>query len=378
MLIASLYYPFYLFLITILTFSIYRKYKVREELGTDAVGQNSGAVLLVVFLTFFIGLRPVSGYFFVDMANYVEFYHALYEGVPFSFDWHAENLLFDNYFAWVGSMSLGTGFFFTTIAAIYFGAAYLGIKKLFPNDTLAAYIVLLGAFSTFSYGTNGVKAGAAASLFILAIAYREKLKICIPLVLISLGFHHSMQLPVAAFLLSLVFRNPKVYFAAWCACILISAAHITFFQDLFAGISADTLGDSRAAEYLQSSGSDWGGKSGFRIDFIIYSAMPVLVGYWAMYKKRIRLSKLYSCLLNVYLCTNGIWMLCMYSNFTNRIAYLSWFLYPVVLIYPFLNEDWGQSRYRTFAKVMLAHLGFTIFMEGVYYGSLLTFLKYIV
>lgn len=375
MLIASLYYPIYLLLVTILTFSVYNRYKVRSGLGTYSAQSNSNAVLLVPFLIFFIGLRPVSGYYFVDMANYVQDYHAFYEGAPFHFDVNAENFIFDNYFAWVGSMYLGTEFFFTTIAAIYFGASYIGIKRMFPNDTLAAYLVFLGAFSTFSYGTNGIKAGAATSLFILAIAYRENLKVCIPLVLVSWGFHHSMQLPVAAFILALVYKNPKVYFAAWCACILISAAHITFFQELFASMSADAMNDSRGAEYLRSSGSDWGGKSGYRIDFILYSAMPALVGYWAMYKKKVQLSKFYICLLNVYLCTNGIWMLCMYASFTNRIAYLSWFLYPVVLTYPFLREDWGPSRYRTFAKVMLAHLGFTIFMQGIYYGSLVAFLK---
>ena len=81
-----------------------------------------------------------------------------------------------------------------------------------------------------------------------------------------------------------------------------------------------------------------------------------------------QLSNLYKNLLNLYLCLNGIWMLCMYAAFTNRIAYLSWFLYPIVLVYPFLQEDWGKGRYRTFSMVMLGHLGFTLFMSIVYYA----------
>ena len=47
-------------------------------------------------------------------------------------------------------------------------------------------------------------------------------------------------------------------------------AKVTFFQDLFAGIA-----DESGAEYLSSTNSDWGGKSGFRIDFVVYSFMPV-------------------------------------------------------------------------------------------------------
>ena len=96
--------------------------------------------------------------------------------------------------------------------------------------------------------------------------------------------------------------------------------------------------------------------------------MPILVGYWAVYKKRLQLSKIYTCLLNLYMTLNGTWMLCMYANFTNRIAYLSWFLYPIVLIYPYLNENWGPRRYKDFSKVMLAHLGFTLFMKFIFYA----------
>lgn len=359
MIAAQLYQIIYLLLVTILTISLYNKYSVRRG-QTQISSQNSfGLVLLVVFLIVFIGLRPVSGRYFVDMANYAQVYSVLLEGMPFSFDWNAENLLFDNYFAWVGSLRLGTDFFFTSIAAIYFGASYLGIRKLFPDDTLAAYLVFLGAFSTFSYATNGVKAGAAASLFILALAYRENLKVCIPLILISWGFHHSMQLPVAAFVLTLFYKNPKWYLVFWILCLFVAMAHVTFFQNLFAEMS-----DESGYSYLSTNAAnDWGGKTGFRLDFILYSSMPILVGYGAFYKKKIQLSKTYICMLNVYLCTNSIWMLCMYANFTNRIAYLSWFLYPVVLIYPFLNGVLGVTRYGTFVKVMLAHLSFTIIMS---------------
>ena len=96
--------------------------------------------------------------------------------------------------------------------------------------------------------------------------------------------------------------------------------------------------------------------------------MPVIVGWYALVKKKLQVSDLYKKLLSLYLCLNGVWMLCMYAEFTNRIAYLSWFLYPIVLIYPFLNEQWGRDRYKKFGLVMLGHLGFTLFMNVIYYG----------
>lgn len=105
---------------------------------------------------------------------------------------------------------------------------------------------------------------------------------------------------------------------------------------------------------------------GFRIDFIIYSAAPIIVGWIAFFKKKI-ISRKYRFLLNLYLLANSIWLLCMYAEFTNRIAYLSWFMLPIVLIYPFLNEEWGEDQYKTFRWVALGHLGFTLFMQYIFY-----------
>ena len=50
--------------------------------------------------------------------------------------------------------------------------------------------------------------------------------------------------------------------------------------------------------------------------------MPVLMGYMVKYKYRLE-EKIYDMILNTYLVCNAVWMLCMYAEFTNRIAYLS-------------------------------------------------------
>ena len=331
---AALYHTLYLGIVTILTIVIYARYRCCEgQIDYYHERTDFKTLLLVIFFTLFIGLRPLSGKYFVDMANYAEFYNYIYEGAPFKLDLSASNIIFDNIFAWWGSAKLGYTSFFLFIAAIYFGAAYLGIRKLFPNHVFVASLVFLAAFSTFSYATNGIKAGAAASLFILALGYRDNLKICIPLVLISWGFHHSMIMVVAAFIMTLFIKNPKLYFYIWIFCFLIAAAHVTAFAHFFSGFTTE-----HGAEYLLGDGSNDGTKGGFRLDFILYSAVPVVVGWYAIFIKKLELSHCYKNLLNLYLCLNGIWMLCMYANFTNRIAYMSWFLYPIVLIYPLLQD----------------------------------------
>lgn len=352
------YHTIYILFVSLITIFSYNNLKNRNGLLQYINSQNEHLLcfLLSFIIAIFIGLRPLD-VVFGDMVAYESVYHSKLEGVPFEWNWESNNIIFDNYFAWVGSNRLGTTFFFCSISLLYFIGAYYASKRFFPKNTLAGYLIFLAAFSTFSYGVNGIKAGAAGVIFLNALSYRNNLKICIPLMLISWGFHHSMQLPVMAFAMTLFYKNTKTYFVIWITCFAIAALHISFFQNLFSN-----LVDEKSASYLSHYDEDWGGKTGFRLDFIIYSAMPILVGYWAIIKKRIKPSTTYSTLLNMYLITNSAWMLCIYANFTNRIAYLSWFMYPFVLVYPYINENWGKNKYKDLSKVMLAHLSFKLIM----------------
>lgn len=135
---------------------------------------------------------------------------------------------------------------------------------------------------------------------------------------------------------------------------------MTYFQFLFAGMS-----DEQGAGYLLTTeGERFGGTGGFRIDFILYSALPIVIGYIALFKKNLISSK-YAVLYNFYLLTNGTWMLCMYASFTNRIAYLSWFVYPIILVYPLLEMDWGTDKREMFKYITTFNLCFTLAMAYI-------------
>ncbi len=359
MITAALYQYVYLFLVTILTLiaaSRYGRYNT-SRITVGAKEQILPSLLVCVFMIVFIGIRPISGRYFADMGGYAAEWYTWDVGT-YSFTWNVENKLFDNLRMFMSTSRMSVESFFFLISCIYFGASYIACRKLFPKDTLFAYLVFLGAFSTFSYGTNGIKAGAAASLFLVALAYHDKPVVTIVLSLISWGFHHSMVMVVASYLMVYFYHKPKWFFGLWVFSVIIAALHISVFQSLFF-----SMADESGQRYLAGQKS---GK-GFRIDFILYSAMPVLVGYYAIYKKKI-LSRPYEIILCLYLISNSIWMLSMYAEFTNRIAYLSWLQYPIVLIYPFLKEHWGPNQYSLVKKVAYGHLVFTLFMELVFYA----------
>ena len=175
-----------------------------------------------------------------------------------------------------------------------------------------------------------------------------------------------MQLPVVAFLITQFYSKPKYYYYLWYVCAIISILHISWFQLFFAGLT-----DEQGAGYLLSSSSSQGFaeayKSGFRFDFWIYSAMPILIGWWVINKYKI-VDKFYNRLLCMYITVNSVWLLCIYASYTNRIAYLSWFMYPFVLIYPLFNERIGIKRTKYLRIAVTLHLLFTLIMQFIYYA----------
>jgi hypothetical protein len=287
--------------------------------------------------------------------------YAYLMGKPFVYDPECENPIFNNLMRFLGSMDLNISYLFSIMATIYFGCMYIACKKLFAGNQTIAFFSYLIAFSTFSYGVNGMKAGAAASIFLVALAYKDKLWLSIVLALLSLGFHHSMIMVVYAYIIAFFFRKTKWYFLGWIFCLFIAAAHIGYFQSIFASYA-----DESGASYLLAN-EDIAYVTGFRLDFILYSAAPVAIGYYVIFKCQLK-DSIYELWLRMYLVTNSVWMLCMYASFTNRIAYLSWFMLPIVILYPYYSMSGIPNRLSNGEKIAKYQAYFTLFMFFVYYG----------
>ena len=130
----------------------------------------------------------------------------------------------------------------------------------------------------------------------------------------------------------------------------------------------DEHGAKYLTTYATSIESGFTGKTGFRYDFVLYSFIPILI-FNIFKNQKDRVSDTYTFLINIYIISNAVWLLCMYANYTNRIAALSWSLYPVLIIYPFVNDikRWSTKHDLNLSFVVLAHLSFTLFMHFIYY-----------
>jgi surface polysaccharide O-acyltransferase-like enzyme len=62
---------------------------------------------------------------------------------------------------------------------------------------------------------------------------------------------------------------------------------------------------------------------------------------------------------------NAFWILVIRANFSNRFAYLSWFMMALVIIYPLLKKEMIKNQYKVLAKVMLIYFAFTFLMNVI-------------
>jgi len=338
----------------------------KQSYQSIRLGNNNTDIAIVVWIVFalWIGFRPMSTAF-GDSVFYSHSYHLMQQNllnnIGDSSDW-----LWD-LFASTCSRVMDVSYFFTLVAIGYFGFTLLSCKILVGNNVFAGYLFMLGSISIFSYSTNGIRNGFACSIVLVAIALiaisKKNLVFSVLLALISVNIHKSTLLPLVCLLVSLfVVKSFKWSYTFWILSILISLIAGGPLTSFFAGLGFDDR-----LSYLSSMDTEKFSRTGFRWDFLLYSMMPIILGYYTVIKRGIY-DHAYLILLNTYTLSNAFWIMVIRANYSNRFAYLSWFMYPIVLAYPLLKLDiWGQYQGKNASKIMLAHIGFTWAMQTLYW-----------
>lgn len=364
---AELYSVVYTILVILLCISPINKLSKSQEYQT--ADSYIWALFLCAFMILFVGFRPNSPVFADGPAYWGAMIDHRWEyavnGKWFSFTGNES----DNYFAFsrlmafMSSIGVSPRLCFIVLDAIIYGFSFKALRKLFPDQIVLAFLLFCGSFGTFGFATNGIKNGCAFAFFLCAIAYKDNWKKCLLFLLLAFGFHHSMEISIAAFLVALFYKNTKVYIYVWLICLLLAVAHFTFFQGFFAGLT-----DEHGASYLLADANDVDVFiTGFRLDFVLYSFAPIALGWWIIFKRNV-VSDEYAFILNVYLIINSIWLLCMYANFANRIAQLSWSLFPFLIMYPLTKLEISSNQNKILKWFVVGQLSFTLLMSVLYIG----------
>lgn len=250
--------------------------------------------------------------------------------------------------------------YFFIIASMY-TYFYLWSCKNFTNNkgTLTMFLMIISSLFFVPYGFNTIRGGLAMSMLILAFSfYNNQRIIFIVLALFAINIHQSVTLTFVSFLVALLIKKPKMCFTIWLISIILSFSMGSYFESLF----VDMFDNNRANTYLLVDADKTYYKVGFRWDFVIYSMIPIIVGYYFIYKKKFT-DEMYNILYCTYLLANTFWILVIRANFTDRFAYLSWALMPIILIYPLINGQLFKHQNYAISLVVLLNVAFTFILS---------------
>ena len=321
--------------------------------------KKSLGVFVCFFIIIYIGLRPVN-FRFGDMVIYDILFKSYINGeVPT----YKKDILFD-FVMYNFSKFKSSILFFFFCCLVYVLPLYFACKKIFKDYWFYAFFMLVISFSFWSYGTNGIRNGMATSLFILGLS-KKNFAPKIMILLLAVLLHKSLILPFLAYLITLYYNKPRILLFLWFTAIPVSFILGGFFTNLF--LNLGLVEEDRLTGYFSEFNQAAEGvvfKVGFRWDFLLYSASGVYAGWYFIFKRNF-VDVFYSQLFNIYLIVNAFWVLVIRANFSNRFAYLSWFLLGILIIYPLLKSRFFSNQHQVIGRIIMIYFIFTFFMNVV-------------
>lgn len=303
-----------------------------------------------------MGLRPISAAFGDMIIYYYEFTNYV-NGAPFDskkdFLFECMKYFFANY--------LSAEIFFFTCSFLYVFSLYWATKKLFKDYWFYCFLMLVASFSFWVYGVNGIRNGLATSLFFYAIT-RDKLSSKVLFILVTLLVHKSMLVPVGAYVVASNYTTIKMYFYFWLLTIPLSLALGGFWEGFFLNLG---FGDEKLDAYLGQFDQASEGvvlTVGFRWDFLLYSASGVFAAWYFIFKKKFN-DLFYTKLVGTFLIANGFWVLIIRANYSNRFAFLSWFMLGMVLVYPLLKRKFFENQHVVIGLILLVNFAFSYLLN---------------
>lgn len=303
----------------------------RDEDGLVSFDLQGGLIILVLYMFTLIFVESN------DKPTYLEYY---LDAENFYGDFTRE-VIWGKLQIFLSSFLMKNELLYWLFYSFVYCLAYFVVaRKLFPYE-YAGYFVLcvVGCMGFVSYGSNTIRAGFGIALLLMAFSSDNRwLKCLLPLV--AVGCNMPMLIPFSGYLIARYIMRKDL----WCECIWVLFLLITLTTSVVSDIMLLAGGlDDRAAEFVNVDETTEVYNVGFRTDFLLYSLIPVLFVKYNV-RNLVGENLIYHTVYRAYLLVNALWLLLIRLPFTDRFAYLSWFMIPFLLMYPVLNEQLDTQR----------------------------------
>lgn len=314
-------------------------------------------ILLALFFIWLLGIRVhridsfmyIFGYIHNDMRNAA------------TFDWHRE-------WFWSLIASICQQFrlkgevWLAIIGAGYIGFTFITCKKLLWENTFMAFVFFITSFSFISYGVNTLRQGFACSMLLLGMSFLYKNKswiICLLLCFLAFSTHRSTSIAIVSLILAnTLIKKPKTAILIWVTSVVISLVMGNFLSGFIGSFNFD----DRIDTYSTGAYSIY--RTGFRWDFLLYSAAPILLFWYVSIKRGIQ-DEIFNKICITYILANAIWVQFIRIAYTDRFAYLSWYMLPLVLAYASIRVPIWKDQDRKAAGILALEGLFTFVMAFV-------------
>ena len=243
---------------------------------------------------------------------------------------------FDSYFVYL-----------LLIATVYIFGYLKFIRNFFSREyQFIVFFATICSLGFYAYGTNTLRQGLALSIFLIALVYRDHKFKYIIYALIAVLIHKSLIIPALAFYIIKKYNLKNNYIYFWFFCLFLTLV----VGNSLAGYLGDFVSgsDDRLNNYVNGLNTTY--KTGFKLNFLIYSIAPIVYGL--KIKAKIN-DEFYNKMFSLYIVVNAIWLLVIRIPFTDRFAYLSWFLIPFIFLYPLSVQRIFKNQNAVIAVIIL-------------------------
>ena len=354
---------YFILLVMFTFFTIFPLFNYKAHQQIQGSKLRFFSILILIIVISFIGLRDPFGAFIYlgDTITYSNIYEYYKSGEGYN------NLKDSGFYMFMSLCSnyLTISQFYMLCSLLYVILPYLAFKKWFKQNAFFALLLFAVSMSFWAYGVNGVRNGLATSILIYSFSLNHRKLLMALLMLVAISFHNSVLLPVLAYIITFKFTNSKLLIRVWIFMVVFSFFYGNsinqFVQDINSFINFDSSERTRDLFASELDGREI--SRGYRLDFIIYSGVGIILGHTYIYIKGLK-DMFYIRLFNTFIICNTIWLILIYAAYSNRIAYLSWFIMPVVMIYPLLKYKMLKNQSRVIAYLIFGSLFMTLL---VYY-----------